>query len=223
VGTRRQIGWVDDNRNGFPDVLENRLSIEMSRSPKPITDNAELIYEGKLVLEPVPCRRPYCRSVTINKIRTASYTLDCGRAGVSTNYFNSTDGLLDSPYEEFSIRLTVKTPGRCQVRINAEDSLHFSTATYSSEVLYTYAVVTGKRSSALNPRIDVGTPVRIGFKLIWAHDNSPVQSGEVLVGGVRATSLGDGWFEAQFASSTPRKSSYNVEQRSPPAKRVHHK
>jgi hypothetical protein len=210
VGTRRQIGWVDDNRNGFPDVLENRLSIEVSRSPKPITDNAELIYEGKLVLEPVPCRRPYCRSVTINKIRTASYTLDCGRAGVSTNYFNSTDGLLDSPYEEFSIRLTVKTPGRCQVRINAEDSLHFSTATYSSEVLYTYAVVTGKRSSALNPRIDVGTPVRIGFKLIWAHDNSPVQSGEVLVGGVRATSLGDGWFEAQFASSTPRKSSYNV-------------
>ncbi len=210
VGTRRQIGWVDDNRNGFPDVLENRLSIEVSRSPKPITDNSELFYEGKLILEPVQCRRPGCRSVTINKIRTASYTLDCGRAGVLTNYFTSTDGLLDSPYEEFSIRLSVKTPGRCQVRINAEDSLYFSTATYSSEVLYTYAMVVGKSSSALKPRIDVGTLVRVGFKLVWAHDNSPVQSGEVLIGGARATTLGDGWFEVQLASSTPSKSSYNV-------------
>jgi hypothetical protein len=210
VGTRRQIGWVDDNRNGFPDVLENRLSIEVTRSPKLITDNRELVYEGKLILEPVPCRRPNCRSVTINKISAASYTLDCGRAGVLTNYFNSTDGLLDSPYEEFSIRLSVKTPGWCKVRINAEDSLHFSTATYVSEVLYTYVMVVEKMSSALKPRVDVGTPVRIGFKLVWAHDNSPVQSGEVLIGGVKSTALGDGWFEAQIASTTPSKSSYNI-------------
>ena len=210
VGTRRQIGWVDDNRNGLPDLLENSLYIDVSRSPNPVTDNSELIYDGKLFLEPFPCRRPYCRSVTINKIRTASYTLDCGRSGVSTNYFNSTDGLLDSPYEEFSIKISIKNPGRCKIRINSEDSLHFSVATYTSEVLYTYVIVTEKRSSALNPRVDVGTPVNIGFKLAWAHDNSPVGNGEILISDIRTAVRGDGWFEATAVNFAPTKSLFNI-------------
>jgi len=67
-GTMRQIGWVDDNYNGYPDILENRPTIILLNSTSPVTDADEIVIEGVFRLEPYPCRRPRCRPVTINRV-----------------------------------------------------------------------------------------------------------------------------------------------------------
>jgi hypothetical protein len=46
----RQIGWVDDNFNGYPDILENKPSILLLNSTSPVTDADEIVIEGSLSL-----------------------------------------------------------------------------------------------------------------------------------------------------------------------------
>jgi len=209
-GTRRQIGWVDRNRNGLPDLVENRLVIEILRKPADITDAKEVNYEGRTVLEPFPCRRPGCRSVTINKIASPFYTFNC--AGTTSLMGNVTakDGRFDSTYEEFVVTFSLTSPGVCRLHIQATDSLHAAHETYTHSFLHTYAIAVGKRSEPTAPRVDVGKHVRIGFKLVWAHDNSPVSYGEVSIDNYRATAVGDGWFEVEVTSPIVRKHSFQI-------------
>jgi hypothetical protein len=73
AGTQRQIGWVDDDLDGYPDILENEPVIIIEEKPPNITHDESIELGGVVKLDPYPYRRPYCRSVTINKVVPINY------------------------------------------------------------------------------------------------------------------------------------------------------
>lgn len=209
-GTRRQIGWIDENNNRYPDLVENKLVIEIYKSPNPVTDADSFVYEGVLRLEPYPCRRPDCRSVTINKISNGMVIINSSSNSM-TLHVMPRDGRFDSALEEFTFMFSPTRAQKYFVNIIATDVFGLSHATYSHSFLYTFQKVIEGNLTPLRQRIDVGSPVRAAFKLVWAHDGSPVESADVWIGGARARGVGDGWYEVVVVRDSPGKVVFKVE------------
>jgi hypothetical protein len=55
-GTKHQIGWVDENDNNIPDLVENDVIVNFSENQK--RSNSSVIVEGTIMLEPVKCKWP---------------------------------------------------------------------------------------------------------------------------------------------------------------------
>jgi len=191
-GTMRQIGWVDDNYNGYPDVLENRPSIILWNSISPITDSEEIVIEGVFRLEPYPCRRPNCRPVTINRVVPV----------YATGVLMALEGPFDTAYEPFRLIYRPNMPGYHLISIAITDAVMGNVESYNKTVLYTYMEVQSIETPLTIGRVDVGVQVPIRFKVVLAHDKKPVQFGRFYVGGFQAKSLGDGWFEVIASSSS---------------------
>jgi|GEM_PF-1520475 len=195
-GTMRQIGWVDDNYNGYPDILENRPSIILLNSPAPVTDADEIIIEGVFKLEPYPCRRPGGRSVTINSVIPIPFNATDTLTGILL----ALDGLFDSAYEPFRLICKPNKPGYHTISINVMDAVMGNVESYSRSILYTYLEVQSIESLLTTKRVDVGTQIPLKFKVVLAHDKRPLESGKIFIGEFVATSLSNGWFEVIVSS-----------------------
>jgi len=112
-GTMRQIGWVDDNYNGYPDILENRPSIILLKDTSPVTDSDEIVIEGIFKLEPYPCKRPGGRSVTINRVIPIH----------TTGVLMALDGPFDTAYEPFRLIYRPNMPGYHTILIAIMDAV----------------------------------------------------------------------------------------------------
>ena len=53
-GTKNQMGWVDENGNNIPDIVENDAIVTLSENQK--QSNSSVIVEGTIMLEPVKCK-----------------------------------------------------------------------------------------------------------------------------------------------------------------------
>lgn len=182
-GTKRQIGWVDDDSDGYPDILENEPIIIIEEKPSNITDDDSIKLKGTVKLNPFPCRRPYCRSVTINKVAPLN----------STGELYALDGEFDSPAERFLLIYNATSAGRHRISVSFSESMRKLIASYSQTVLYTYVLVMNS-SGPEAERVDAGSTQAVDFQLKWAHDESAVESGEVIISGLPAENRGDGWF-----------------------------
>jgi len=191
-GTMRQIGWVDDNYNGYPDILENKPSILLLNSTSPVTDADEIVIEGVFKLEPYPCRRPGCRPVTINRVVPTN----------ATGVLIALEGPFDTAYEPFRLIYRPKVPGYHTILIAVMDAVTGNFELYSRNVLYTYLEVQSIETPLTVRRVDVGTQVPIKFKVVLAHDKRPIQSARMYVGDLEAKFLGDGWFEVIVSSGS---------------------
>jgi len=191
-GTMRQIGWVDDNNNGYPDILENRPSIILLNSTSPVTDTDEIVIEGVFKLEPHPCKRPYCRPVTINSVIPIN----------ATGVLMALDGLFDTAYEPFRLIYRPNMPGYHTISIAIMDAVAGNIESYSKIFLYTYLEVQSIEAPLTSRRVDVGAQIPIRFKVVLAHDKEPLESGRIFVGGFEATPLNDGWFEVRVSSDS---------------------
>jgi hypothetical protein len=191
-GTMRQIGWVDDNNNGHPDILENRPSIILLNNTSPVTDADEIVIEGVFKLEPYPCKRPGCRPVTINSVIPIN----------ATGVLMALDGPFDTAYEPFRLIYRPNMPGYHTISIAIMDAVVGNVESYSRNVLYTYLEVQSIETPLTMKRVDVDTQVPIRFKVVSAHDKKPIQSGKIYVSGFEAMSSGDGWFEVIVSSGS---------------------
>jgi hypothetical protein len=191
-GTMRQIGWVDDNTNGYPDVLENRPSIILLNSTSSVTDADEIVIEGIFKLEPYPCKRPGCRPVTINSVIPIN----------ATGVLMALDGLFDTAYEPFRLIYRPNMPGYHTISIAIMDAVMGNIESYSKNFLYTYLEVQSIEAPLTSRRVDVGAQIPLKFKVVLAHDKEPLESGRIFVGGFEATPLNDGWFEARVSSDS---------------------
>jgi hypothetical protein len=191
-GAMRQVGWVDDNFNGYPDILENKPSIILLNSTSPVTDADEIVIEGVFKLEPYPCKRPRCRSVTINSVIPIN----------ATGVLMALEGPFDTAYEPFRLIYRPDVPGYHAISIAIMDAVVGNVESYSRNVLYTYLEVQSIETPLTMKRVDVGSQVPIRFKVVLAHDEEPIQSGRIYVGGFEAMSLGDGWFEVIVSSGS---------------------
>ncbi len=200
-GTMLQIGWKDSDNNGYPDILENEVLMEIVKAPAPVTDETPIIYEGYFTLKPYQCLRPGCRSVTINKVTE-----------VTTNaIIKAEDGAFDSAYEEFTMTFMPPKAGKydlvTEVRLRYR---YVPVIIFKQSILYTYLIVVDSMRESVRPRLNVGATERVGFRLVWAHDNSPVKSGRIWIEDVVGVARGDGWFYATVTSSSVGMSIYEV-------------
>ncbi|MEM2358578.1 MAG: hypothetical protein QW675_05730 [Nitrososphaerota archaeon] len=202
IGTKGQIGWVDENYNGHPDILENQLLMVTVKGSASVTDESPLTYEGYFTLQPYSCLRPACRSVTINKITQVT----------ATGSIKAKDGVFDSPREEFTMSFTPPSAGRYGLQVEVRLRYVAEKVIVRWDVLYTYLIVVDSMRESSRPRVDVGSTEYVGFRLVWAHDNSPVTSGRIRIGDVDAMPRGEGWFFATVSSSSVGMSVYSVSQ-----------
>lgn len=193
-GTARQIGWVDDNLNGYPDILENKIHIALYESPSPVVDSPVTTMRGVVWLEPYPCKKPNCRSVTINKV--AFYNL----TSQPTAYLElrATDGNFDSAFEEFTLIMRLNDVGHYSASVSFFDSIMFKSSSYLINFLYTYILVVDGKIFEHRERYDVGSAVTISYRLVFAHNYEPVTDASVKINGASAENMGDGWFKTHF-------------------------
>jgi len=122
-GTKHQIGWVDENDNNIPDLVENDVIVNFSENQK--QSNSSVIVEGTIMLEPVKCKWPQnsaswqnswsCKDTTINKITEVTSIPNVG--------IESKDGKFDSAFEEFTITLNPLEFDNTEIEIQVKDEI----------------------------------------------------------------------------------------------------
>ncbi|MEM2291900.1 MAG: hypothetical protein QXR84_07785 [Candidatus Bathyarchaeia archaeon] len=197
-GTRRQIGWVDDNGNGYPDILENNPRIILTNKPTSVTDSENIVYEGIFMLEPYPCKRPGCRPVTINKITPLNVT----------GNLMAIDGSFDSAYEPFRLIYMPSKIGYQDIIFSIADYVTFKSESYNERILYTYLEAVDSEVIPQIGRVNVSTPVIIRFRVVTAHDEKPVTNGKIFINNLEGSAIGDGWFEIVTTSDIAGKFIY---------------
>ena len=165
-GTKNQMGWVDQNGNNIPDIVENDVIVTLSENQK--QSNSSVIIEGIIMLEPVKCKWPQdsaswqndwsCKDTTINKIIEVTST--------SNVKIESKDGEFDSAFEEFVIIVDPLKFDNTEIEIQVKDkitnTIHSSTFQLDlilSEILE-YAVPNWIKNNAkwwANDKIDDDT------------------------------------------------------------------
>lgn len=190
-GTMIQIGWVDDNNNRYPDLLENKPVVSILKDIDAVTDSDNIVVEGLFKLEPYPCKRPNCRPVTINKIIPLN----------SSGSLIALDGVFDSAYEPFRIIYEPKTVGYHTISVSIIDAIVGNVESYAKDILYTYLEVEAMEAALTKQRVDVNAEVPIKFKVVTAHDKKPLKSGRIFVGDYEAMPLGGGWFQVIVSSN----------------------
>ena len=122
-GTKHQMGWVDENDNNIPDIVENDAIVTLSENQK--QSNSSVIVEGTIMLEPVKCKWPQnsaswqhdwsCKDTTINKIIEVTSTPNVG--------IESKDGVFDSAFEEFTITVDPSKFVNMEIEIQVKDKI----------------------------------------------------------------------------------------------------
>ena len=122
-GTKHQMGWVDENGNNIPDIVENDAIVTLSENQK--QSNSSVIVEGTIMLEPVKCKWPQnsaswqhdwsCKDTTINKIIEVTSTPNVG--------IESKDGVFDSAFEEFTITVDPLKFENTEIEIQVKDKI----------------------------------------------------------------------------------------------------
>ena len=140
-GTKNQMGWVDENDNNIPDLVENAVTVNLSEKQK--KDGPSIIIEGTVHLEPVKCKAVKiprdvitnskdwsCKDTTINKIIQVT--------SIPTTEIKPTDGKFDSGFEEFTITLNTAELNNNEIEIKVKDEItgriHSSTFVLDVEV-----------------------------------------------------------------------------------------
>jgi hypothetical protein len=122
-GTKHQMGWVDENNNNIPDLVENAVTVNLSENQK--KDGSSVVIEGAVMLEPVKCKWDeddktwqnewYCKDTTINKIIQVT--------SIPTTEIKPTDGKFDSAFEEFTITLNTAELNNNEIEIKVKDEI----------------------------------------------------------------------------------------------------
>ena len=122
-GTKHQMGWVDENGNNMPDIIENNVLVNLSENQK--QSDSSVIIEGTIMLEPVKCKWPQssaswqnawsCKDTTINKIIEVTSIPNVG--------IESKDGAFDSAFEEFTITLNPSELDNNEIEIQVKDEI----------------------------------------------------------------------------------------------------
>ncbi len=125
-GTKHQMGWVDENNNKIPDLVENDVTVNLSEKQK--KDGSSIIIEGTVKLEPVKCRAVKiprdvitnskdwnCKDTTVNKIIQVT--------SVPTTEIKPKDGIFDSGFEEFIITLNPLDLDNNEIEIKVKDEI----------------------------------------------------------------------------------------------------
>jgi hypothetical protein len=121
-GTKNQIGWVDENNNNIPDLLENEVTIKILKIQE---TNSMITIEGIATLEPVKCKRQMtipnssvswkCKDTTINKISQMT--------SIPSYEIKATDGKFDSALEHFTIVLNPLSMNTNQLQLQTMDKI----------------------------------------------------------------------------------------------------
>ena len=121
-GTKNQIGWVDENNNNIPDLLENNVTIEISKIQE---SNSMIVIDGIVKLEPIKCKRqmitvhssfPWkCKDTTINKISQMT--------SIPISKIKAIDGKFDSAFEHFTIELNPLSMNTNQLQLQTIDEI----------------------------------------------------------------------------------------------------
>jgi Asp-tRNA(Asn)/Glu-tRNA(Gln) amidotransferase C subunit len=207
-GTKRQIGWVDDNKNGIPDLLEVETELEV-KGFKPLTDDNPLKFIGEIRLKPPPNRNPYGtgRDVTIVKIKQVSVTIHY-KEQEKTFLMGAVDGVFDSPQEYVNFVIPFLGAGEHQIEVNVENNFGLFKTKVSLFTTYTYIKV--DEALSLPKRVDVGSPQKIGFHAVWAHNNEPITGGILYINDKPALPDGNGWFYIIDSSDIVGEIEYSV-------------
>jgi hypothetical protein len=207
-GTKRQIGWVDDNKNGIPDLLEVETELEV-KGFKPLTDDNPLKFIGEIRLKPPPNRNPYGtgRDVTIVKIKQVSVTIHY-KEQEKTFLMGAVDGAFDSPQEYVNFVISFSGAGEYQIEVNVENNFGLFKTKVSLFTTYTYIKV--DEALSLPKRVDVGSPQKIGFHAVWAHNNEPITGGILYINDKPALPDGNGWFYIIDSSDIVGEIEYSV-------------
>lgn len=207
-GTKGQIGWADSNTNNHPDILENDIQLEFTKTPTSITDQAPLIFEGQLALKPYQCLYPICRSITTNRLSSVT----------SSTIISARDGAFDSAYESFTLAIPVSKGGFYNTTIDAKDLALGKLSRFDANATYTYLIVNDSRRDSNTLRTNVGAQEKMSFRLFWAHNNSAVRSGKIWVEGVEGSPSTAGWFNVTLSSQVVGKRYYHVNEAEAPIK-----
>ena len=122
-GAKHQMGWVDENNNNMPDIIENDVLVNLSENQK--QSDSSVIIEGTIMLEPVKCKWPQssaswqndwgCKDTTINKIIEVTSIPNVG--------IESKDGEFDSAFEEFTIAVDPLKFDNTEIEIQVKDKI----------------------------------------------------------------------------------------------------
>jgi len=207
-GTKRQIGWVDDNKNHIPDLLEVETELEVEGF-KPITDDDPLRFIGEIRFKPLPNRNPYGtgRDVTIVKMKQVSATIYY-KGREKTFLMGAIDGAFDSPKEDVDFVIPFSGVGEHKIEVTIENNFGLFKTKISLFSTYTYIKV--DEAISVPKRVDVGSPQKIGFHAVWAHNNEPISNGMLYINDKPALPDGNGWFYITDSSDIVREVEYSI-------------
>ncbi len=115
VSTRAQLGLLDCDADGKPDLLDTRPAISLNSTVTGTSVNLN----GRAIVVPYPTSRPGGRDTSIGKIVSVNYTVDGGLSFPAT----PRDEAFDGPVEDFSVSLSGLPPGPHVIDVNATNSV----------------------------------------------------------------------------------------------------
>ena len=165
-GTKHQMGWVDENGNNIPDIVENDVIVTLSENQK--QSNSSVIVEGTIMLEPVKCKWPQnspswwndwsCKDTTINKIIEVTSIPNVG--------IESKDGEFDSAFEEFTITVDPLKFDNMEIEIQVKDKITNTIHSIPVELNITEFKMT-ETDEILNMKESISGPTWIKDIFLW--------------------------------------------------------
>jgi len=117
-GTKGQLGWLDSDDDGIPDIVDTLPRIHLD--PQEISQS-RINYTGVAAVTPIQNKNPYTwnplgnRNVTINKIEYIEFRVDSGNWTTVT----PTDGSFDNAVENFTFVTQELEPGNYTIEVKA--------------------------------------------------------------------------------------------------------
>ena len=177
-GTKHQMGWVDENDNNIPDIVENNVIVTLSENQK--QSDSSVIVEGTIMLEPVKCKWPQssaswqhdwsCKDTTINKIIEVTSTPNVG--------IESKDGEFDSAFEEFTITVDPSKFVNMEIEIQVKDKITNTIHSIPVELSITEFEMT-ETDEILNMKESISGPTWIKDIFIW-YEQQQISEDQVI-------------------------------------------
>ena len=116
VHARGQVGWVDDDGDGVPDILDTQPTVALG----PLVPGEPLHFTGggTATVTARPAVNPAYNSATINTIAAVEWRLDAGAWQAAT----PADGAFDEAEEDFTLAIVAPDPALYQVEVRAVNS-----------------------------------------------------------------------------------------------------
>ena len=169
-GTKHQMGWVDENNNNIPDIVENDVLVTLSENQK--QSDSSIIIEGTIMLEPVKCKWPQssaswqndwsCKDTTINKIIEVTSIPNVG--------IESKDGEFDSAFEEFTITVDPLKFDNMEIEIQVKDKITNTIHSIPVELNITEFEMT-ETDKILNMKESISGPTWIKDIFLWYEED----------------------------------------------------